>query len=268
MASTPCSPDHVMVFLLHHENKICIVGHNADVLEMTKIVSDLSNHSESSSESLPIRPYQHALFEEIKFYQTLMAELKGVCIILNADKTEMRLTGQSSQIAIAKTKMYDVIQKAERMKIGMRSQHFIEYLMLPEIKQFIQHQLSIYGLFGAWDFTEENIINMYSTTEDQASAAIFVESVKELTITLRYEDITFVSGRQWNDAARKIEEKYKFAFVHIARVKKNELVVFYIPVVDEATMREELNNVFRTYAQSEKTTHGLLRSKLSGSCFR
>ena len=136
MASTPCSPDHVMVFLLHHENKICIVGHNADVLEMTKIVSDLSNHSESSSESLPIRPYQHALFEEIKFYQTLMAELKGVCIILNADKTEMRLTGQSSQIAIAKTKMYDVIQL---MSISVRQ--WVKKKSILKVKfDYLHHQ--------------------------------------------------------------------------------------------------------------------------------
>lgn len=175
----------------------------------------------------------------------MISELNSVRITPNEEKTDLIISGHSTEITIAKTKFHDVIKNAERVQIGVRSQYFIQYLKLPEIKQYLQHQLELKNVFGAWDMTEDNIINIYSLTEEQAisAAALLLETVKEFTFTLPNEAMVFKPSRLFNEIGREIKVKFKYAIVRIR--SSDALVVLYISLVDEAILRDEIVNLLR-----------------------
>jgi len=283
--------ESVAIRVVKKEFKIIIVGHKIPADEVTEKVGDiiknvaieLDQKKLQVTEEASLKHYQLLVLLYLHFIDKMKQQFEGLDAVPDMKKHCMIFTGMSGQVTAAKVKMFEQIQKIAGASAGRFSDGFIQYLKTPLVKSFLGQQFKQKGVLGVWDIQEDNVIMMYSLSDEGVVTAVSVlkESIKEAPITLDSKEAVLVGMKMWNLEVNAIETEYKNALVKITVVDPNTVVIYLTSAEDEGLLMEKVRDIFFKHAVSEEIVklpsaemrllqeqYSMETNKFSGSFFK
>ena len=256
------NPESVAIQVVKKEFKIIIVGHKIPADEVSEKVGDiiknvaieLDQKKLQVTEEVRLKHYQLLVLLYLHFIDKMKQQFEGLNAVPDMKKHCMIFTGISGQVTAAKVKLFEQIQEIVGASAGRFSDGFIQYLKTPLVKSFLEQQFKQKGVLGVWDIQEDNVIMMYSLSDEGVVTAVSVlrESIKEVPITLDSKEAALVGMKMWNHEVNVIETEYKNGLVKITVVDANTVVIYLTSSVDEGLLMEKVKDIFFKHAVSEE----------------
>ena len=248
--------------MIKKEFKIIIVGHKIPADEVSEKVGDiiknvaieLDQKKLQVTEEVRLKHYQLLVLLNLHFIDKIKQQFEGLNAVPDMKKHCMIFTGISGQVTAAKVKLFEQIQEIVGASAGRFSDGFIQYLKTPLVKSFLEQQFKQKGVLGVWDIQEDNVIMMYSLSDEGVVTAVSVlrESIKEVPITLDSKEAALVGMKMWNHEVNVIETEYKNGLVKITVVDANTVGIYLTSSVDEGLLMEKVRDIFFKHAVSEE----------------